>query len=570
MKFTESPLLSLRLPAWRSRFVLVLLWGGFLGLILRSAWLQGVQDEFLQKKGESRYERVIEVSANRGRIVDRHGDVLAMSTPVESIWAVPQAVSLDQEKARQLAKLVEMTPKALREKLGGNRDFVYLKRQVAPSLAAEVMALEITGVNEQREYRRYYPLGEVAAHLTGFAGIDEKGLEGIELAQESRLSGEPGRRKVIRNRRGQIVDDVQAAKAPRHGDDVRLSIDAKLQYLAHSELRRAVSQHKAKAGSVVVLDATSGEVLALANLPVYNPNARGKLSGAQLRNRALTDLFEPGSVLKPFVAAQALAGGKVRAHTRLNTENGRFRIGAATITDTHPEKVMTVAEVVQKSSNIGVAKLALDFQPRDFAAMLTALGFGEAPKVGFPGVAAGVVRPWKRWRPIEQATMAYGHGLSVSLLQIARAYTVFATDGELLAPVLLEKNAREQKRRVFPAGVVAEVRAMLEKAASAEGTGRLAQVPGYRVAGKTGTTHKLENGAYVKKYISSFAGLMPVSEPRLVIAVMIDEPNAGKHYGGEVAAPVFAAIGTGAMRLLGVVPDAPYQVATATAAEGAQ
>lgn len=558
MKFAESPLLSRKVPHWRGRFVLLALLAGFATLVGRAAYLQGVQTDFLRQKGESRYSRVIELPATRGRVVDREGTILAVSTPVKAVWAIPEDASLTPGQLRQLAGLLETDVRELRRRLDSERDFVFLKRQVPPDAAEKVLAMGLPGIHQQREYRRYYPSGEVSAHVLGFTDVDDTGQEGIELALESQLRGTPGSRRVIKDRRGAIVEDVESIRQPRDGSDVALALDAKIQYLAYAAIRQAVADHRAKAAGVIVLDAKTGEVLALANLPAYNPNRRGGFSGAQLRNRALTDVFEPGSTLKPFTAALALDTGKVRADTRIDTAPGRLTIGNSTISDAHPHDILTVAQVIQKSSNVGAAKLALSMPARDMWKMFSTLGFGVPPGLGFPGEARGRLRAPDKWKPIEQATMAYGHGISVSLIQLARAYLAFARDGDILPLSLVRiDGAPAGATTVFSPGTARELRGMLEMAVQPGGTAPKARVPGYRVAGKTGTAHKLDGGRYTDRYVSSFVGFAPVSDPRLVVAVMIDEPSAGKYYGGEVAAPVFSQVMGGALRTLGVRPDTP-------------
>lgn len=556
--FNRNPLLSSVLPQWRSRFVLLLLLVGFVALVARSLFLQGVNNEFLQAKGESRYARVIDMPATRGRVVDRNGDVLAVSTPVKSIWAIPEDVDLKPAQARKLAELLDMDVRDLTRKLATEKDFVYLKRQIAPDVAQRVAAMSLPGIHEQKEYRRYYPGGDVMAHMLGFTGVDDKGQEGIELAFENQLAGKPGSRRVIKDRRGQIVEDVESIRAPQDGKDVQLALDAKIQYLAYASLREALETHKARAGGIVVLDAKTGEILALTNLPTYNPNNRIRLSGAQLRNRALTDTYEPGSTMKPFTAAMALDKGKFRFDTQVQTAPGRMTIGSATISDAHPHGVLTVAQVIQKSSNVGAAKLALSFPPEHMWQMFDDLGFGAPLKLGFPGEVGGRLRPARTWRPIEQATMSYGHGISVSLMQMAHAYLVFAREGDLIPLSLTRVDTPPlHGKTVFGAQTAREVRAMLELAVQPGGTAPKAQIQGYRVAGKTGTAHKLEGGAYANKYVSSFVGLAPASDPRLIVAVMIDEPTGGKHFGGDVAAPVFANVMAGSLRAMGIAPDAP-------------
>ncbi len=558
--FNHNPLLSEKLPVWRARFVLVTLLSAFVALVCRAAWLQGVKTDFLQAKGESRYARVIELPADRGKIVDRHGEVLAVSTPVRSVWAIPDDVSLTPAQSRELARMLGIDASELNRKLASEKEFVYLKRQVPPELADRIAALNLPGIHEQNEFRRFYPTGEVAAHVVGFTDVDDNGQEGIELAFQKDLVGQAGSRRVIKDRRGHIVEDVESIKKPRAGADVVLALDSKIQYLAYSALKQAVAVNKAKAGSAVVIDVKTGEILALVNNPTYNPNNRLRLSGAQLRNRALTDTFEPGSTMKPFTAALALDKGKFRFDTIINCAPGRMTIGSATISDAHPHGALTVAQVIQKSSNIGAAKMALSMPPEEMWQMFDSLGFGSPLKLGFPGEAPGRLRPARIWRPIEQATMSYGHGISVNLMQIAQAYLVFARQGDLIPLSLTRVDTPPlHGKPVFSEQTAREVRAMLESVTQPGGTATLAQVPGYRVGGKTGTAMKIEGGVYANKYVSSFVGLGPISNPRLIVAVMIDEPSGGKHYGGEVAAPVFSEVMAGSLRALGVPPDAPLR-----------
>ncbi|MCL2345924.1 MAG: penicillin-binding protein 2 [Desulfobulbus sp.] len=565
-RYSESPILELALQGWRSRMVGLLLLAALLALIFRAFYLQVIHNDFLQEKGDSRYRRDIEVSASRGKIVDRNGDILAVSTPMQSIWAIPgDARTMTAEQKRQLAKLLEMDGRELDGKIASDKTFVYIRRQIAPETGERIAALKLPGIHQEREYRRFYPAADMTAHLVGFTGVDDKGLEGVELAFQQSLLGRPGNRTVIRDRRGNIVEDVGAMRPPQDGKDIRLALDAKIQYLAYSQLKATVAAHKAKAGGAVVIDARNGEILALVNWPTYNPNNRQNLSGAPLRNRAITDTFEPGSVMKPFIAALALEQGKVTMNTPIDTAPGRMTIGVATISDAHRNGVLTVAEVIQKSSNVGIAKIALGFPPRDMWELFDRLGFGQAPNLGFPGEVGGRLRPWKSWRPIEQATMAYGHGISVSLLQLARAYCTFASDGELLPLSLLRVDDAVPVHgdRIFSPQTVRELRLMLEMAVQPGGTAPQARVAGYRVGGKTGTAYKVEDGAYARKYVASFVGIAPLSDPRLVIAVMIDEPSEAGHYGGDVAGPAFSRIAAGALRILGVPLDAPLQVAAA-------
>ena len=556
--FNHNPLLEKGLPAWRPRVVLLALLCGSCALVARAAWLQGVHDDYLQAKGESRYERVIEIPATRGKIMDRHGTVLAASTPVRSIFALPAEAKLSMAQTRKLAALLDVDARTIQRKLARERGFVYLKRQVAPAVGGGGGGLELPGIEDQREYRRYYPGAEVTSHMLGFTGIDDRGQEGIELAYEDALTGAAGSRRVIKDLRGSIVEDVESIRTPQDGADVTLALDSKIQYLAYNALQEAIETHRAKAGAVVALDARSGEVLAMVNAPTYNPNNRDALSGAQLRNRVVTDTFEPGSVMKPFIAALALEKGKFGVDSVIDTGNGRMRLSNATITDTHANGRMTVAEIIQKSSNVGIVRMAMTFEPSQMWQLFDQLGFGSSMRLGFPGEARGRLRPASAWRPIEQATMAYGHGISASLLQLARAYTVFAREGDLVPVSLTRVNApRLRGTSVFSPQTVREMRAMLELVTQPGGTAPQAHVPGYRVAGKTGTAHKLQNARYTNKYVASFVGFAPASDPRVVIAVMIDEPRNRQYYGGQVAGPVFAKVMGGALRALSVPPDAP-------------
>jgi cell division protein FtsI (penicillin-binding protein 3) len=553
MKSRAHSARNIRLPVWRARFLVLLVTVGFMTLAARALYLQGLNKDFLQARGESRYARTIDAVANRGTITDRNGDPLAISTPVESVWASPQDARLSAAQRAKLARVLEMPVRSLARRLGdGEREFVYLKRQLPPEVAAKVVALNLPGVFLQREYRRYYPAGEVAAHVIGFTSVDDRGQEGIELAYQHWLAGKPGSRRVIKDRLGRIVEDVERMSAPRDGRALALSIDRNVQYLAYRELRNAAVEHQAKAASIVVLDVQSGEVLALANWPSYNPNNRETFHTKRTRNRAVVDLFEPGSTLKPFTAAAAMDAGLLGPGTLIDVESGRLRVGNRTIRDVHNDNdLLTVSQVIQKSSNVGSAKIALSMEPQDLWQVLTTAGFGATPRSGFPGEASGRLRDFDRWKPIEQATVSYGHGISVSLLQLARAYTVFATDGVLSPLTFVRRDASVPGERVISARTAQLVRTMLESVTEPGGTAMQARVTGYRVAGKTGTVHKLVDGTYAPdRYISSFVGLAPTSKPRLVVAVMIDEPGGKKYYGGEVGE-----VTAGALRVLGVPPD---------------
>lgn len=553
----NTPVL-VKLPAWRRRLLLVMVLSGFAVLMGRGVYLQSLNKHFLQEKGDARYSRALTLPAHRGRITDRYGELLAISSPVESVWASPPDVKINAQQTKKLAELLKLIPDVINKKLANSeREFVYLKRRLSPELAGEVMKLEIPGVYLQREYKRYYPAGEVTAHLVGFTGIDDKGQEGFELTMNDKLSGKTGSRRVIKDRAGHIIEDLEAVKVPQDGLDVTLSIDRRIQYLAHRELAKAVALHKAKAGAAIVLDARTGEVLAMANVPTYNPNNPINIQGKS-RNRAITDVFEPGSTLKPMTAAAALESGKYLPETRIQTAPGYMSIGPATIHDAHPHGILTVAEIIQKSSNVGSAKMALSLDRQYMWTMFNQMGFGTKTRIGFPGEASGRLRPYKTWRPIEQATMSYGHGISLTLLQLARAYTVFANDGELKPVSLLKLKEAPVGTQVFSAETAHHIKDMLETVVLPGGTALKAQVLGYRVAGKTGTTHKLGPTGYEKdKYVGSFVGMAPASNPRLIMAVMIDEPSTGQYYGGTVAAPVFSAVMADALRMLAVPQDAP-------------
>ncbi|HEY3326254.1 MAG TPA: penicillin-binding protein 2 [Novimethylophilus sp.] len=546
------------LPTWRRRALLIAVLTCFAVLLGRAIYLQGMRTDFLQQKGDARYSRTLVLSAHRGMMVDRNGEALAISTPVESVWASPPDVTINPDQLKQMAQLLRIKPSEVGTKLeNSEREFIYLKRRMPPEEAARVMQLNVPGVFLQREYRRFYPAGDVAAHLIGFTGMDDKGQEGVELAYEDWLSGKSGSRRVIKDRQGHIIEDQEAVKVPQDGHDLVLAIDRKIQYLAYRELARAVEQHKAKAGAIVVLDSRTGEVLALANQPSYNPNHPVNIAGRS-RNRAIVDIFEPGSTLKPFTAAAVLEAGTYKPDTMIDTGNGTLTIGRATIHDAHAAGVIDVAHVIQKSSNVGAAKMALSLKPQALWSVFNQMGFGSPVHAGFPGEAAGRLRPWQHWQPIEQATMAYGHGISLSLLQLARAYSVFANDGEIKPISLLKVKEAPIGQHVISAQTAREVRGMLELVVQPGGTAPRAQVMGYRVAGKTGTAHKLINGEYASdRYVASFIGMAPASNPRLIIAVMIDEPGNGQYYGGAVAAPVFSAVMSDALRMLAVPQDAP-------------
>jgi len=556
-----------RLPGWRAAVLFGLILLCLLGLVIRAVYLQGIHDEFLQEKGNQRYSRVIEVSAHRGMMTDRNGEPLAVSTPVESVWASPADIQMgdpknariDANQLNRLSQALAMPVNEVRERLADvSRDFVYLKRQLPPEQAGGVTRLNLPGVSLQREYRRYYPAGEEIAQTLGFTGQDDNGQEGLELVLQGQLTGKPGSQRVIKDRRGHIVEDAGSLLPPKPGGNITLSLDLKVQHLAYRELKLAVQQHRAKAGAVVVLDAKSGEVLALANYPSFNPNNRGRANPQAMRNRAVADVFEPGSTMKPFTVATGLEQGKVKPDTLINTENGVFTVGNRKIHDTHAFPVLTVAQVIQHSSNVGAAKIALSLEPKVLWQSFSDAGFGSHTGSRFPGEAVGLLRAADNWKPIEQANMAFGNGIAVNLLQLTRAYTVFTNDGEIKPVSLLKLDTPAIGHRVFSSKTAAEMRVMLESVVLPGGTATQARVAGYRVAGKTGTAHKVDGRHYVNRYVASFVGFAPASNPRLIVAVMIDEPT-GEYYGGLVAAPVFSLVMNETLHLLNVPNDAPME-----------
>ncbi|MES2880287.1 MAG: penicillin-binding protein 2 [Pseudomonadota bacterium] len=558
--YTSSPLLASRTPVWRSKFIVAAIALGFVGLATRAAYIQVIANDFFQKQGEVRFARTLELPSNRGRILDRNGLILASSVPAPSIWAIPEDVEHDQSQLKQLAKLLEMPLAELTKKLEDeDKTFVWLKRQVDQSVAQEIMAMGLKGIYQRKEYKRQYPEGEAAAHVVGFTNVEDKGQEGIELAFNKDLIGHNGSRRVIKNRLGQVVEDIGEQIAPVDGPELQLSVDSKVQFFAYQKLRDAVLVNKAKAGSVVVLDAVTGEVLALANYPSYSPSKRQNLSGAQLRNRALTDTFEPGSVMKPFTVGLALETGRVTPQTLIDTGPGKYTLTGATISDSHPNGVLTVEGVIQKSSNIGTTKIAMQMPAREMWELFSSAGFGQKPQISFPGAVSGKLRPYKTWRPIEQATMSYGYGLSASLFQMVRSYTVFSNDGKIIPATMLKSSAPAVGVQVLSARTAGQIRKMLQLAAGPGGTGQKAQTIGYSVGGKSGTAYKQVGKGYGstgnRKYRGWFVGMAPIEKPRIIIGVMIDEPSAGQYYGGAVAAPVFSEVAQQTLRMMGVQPD---------------
>ncbi len=557
VRYTSSPLLASKTPVWRSKFIVAAIALAFAGLASRAAYVQVFGNDFFQRQGEVRFARTLELPASRGRILDRNGLILASSVPAPSIWAIPEDVDATPTQLAALAALLEMPLADLNRKLANeDKSFVWIKRQVDDLVAQKINTLGIKGLYQRKEYKRQYPEGETAAHVVGFTNVEDRGQEGIELNFNKELSGRVGSRRVIKDRLGRVVEDVREQVPPQDGKDIQLSVDSKVQFVAYQKLRDAVMRHKAKAGSVVVLDTVTGEVLALANYPSYEPNKRQNLTGEQLRNRALTDTFEPGSTMKPITVAIALEAGRITPRTVIETAPGRFNIGGFTISDTHNYGALTVEGVIQKSSNVGALKIAQKMKPHEMWDAYTALGYGQKPLIQFPGAVTGRLRPWKTWRPVEQATMSYGYGLSASLFQMAHSYTSFAHDGQIIPVTMLKSSEPAVGVKVFSADNARAVRRMLQMAAAPGGTAPLAQTVGYSVGGKSGTAHKQIGKGYASnKYRAWFTGMAPIESPRIIVAVMIDEPTDGKYFGGLAAAPVFSEVVQQTLRMMGVQPD---------------
>jgi cell division protein FtsI (penicillin-binding protein 3) len=567
LPFFDNPVLRGQLPMWRARLVLILVFIGFAALAGRALFLQGISTHFLQQQGERRYERTLVLTATRGKILDRNGVVLASSVPARAIWAIPDDIKqADARQIKTLAGLLEIPEADLRHRLNDDRNFVYLKHQVPMDVADKIKELKIPGVHQQPESMRYYPEGDVTAHIVGFDNVDDQGQEGVELTFNKQLSGRDGSRRVIKDRLGRVIEDVQAVNPPVNGRDLTLSIDTRIQYLVYKALQDAMARHQARAASGVVVDAKTGEILAMASLPTYDPNHRETLPMDALRNRTVTDTFEPGSIMKPFTAALALDLGRITTSTMFATGNGRFQYQGNTITDVERggNGTIDVADVLRFSSNIGMTLISEKLEPHEMWDCFTALGLGQAPQIGFPGAAPGRLRPWARWRLIEKATMAYGYGLSVSLLQAAHAYTVFARDGDMVSLSLVKRDSAPTSVRVYSSRTAALIRKMLEAAAGPGGS--KISVPGYRVAGKSGTARMIVNGRYsTQSYRSSFVGFAPVSDPRVIVAVSVEDPKVGGYYGAVVSGPVFARVLGGTLRMLGVQPDAPLDSTVAMA-----
>ncbi len=547
---------------WRLHLVATIIAILFAMLVWRVLSLQVLEMDrgyaFLQDQGEARYVRTVEIPAYRGIITDRRGEPLAVSTPVISIWGDPQKL-MGSDRLQVLAEALGVEHASLRERVQryANKEFMYLRRQMSPADARAVLRLKISGVAGQREYQRYYPAGEVAAHLVGFTDVDDRGIEGMELAYDEWLRGTPGSKQVIKDLYGGVVRDIGELRAASAGHDLKLSIDMRLQYLAHRELQRAIALSGARAGSVVTMDSRTGEVLAMVNHPTYNPNERRGLEPGQTRNRALTDVFEPGSTMKPLTLVAALESGQFSPDTLVDTSPGRVRVGSKVLFDPVNYGEISVARVLEKSSQVGIVKIALQLNEQAVWGTFNRFGLGENPGTGFPGESAGVLPYRDQWRPIERVTLAYGYGLAVSPLQLARAYAVIASGGRLLSPSLLYIEDRPVVApQVLEPRIARQVLEVLHGVTSDEGTARRARVAGYTVAGKTGTAHKVSGNGYAEdKYLAFFAGIAPATKPRLVTIVVIDEPQGDQYYGGEIAAPVFSRITAGALRLLNVVPD---------------
>ncbi len=542
----------------RRRIVLIAMFVAMASLLVRAVYLQHYERDFLQHEGELRHHRVMTIPAYRGTITDRHGAILAVSTPVDSVWLEPKRAVQAVDQIAALAKMLGVDERSVYRRLMTHSDksFLYLKRHVPPELAKRVMDLKLPGVHLHREYHRYYPMSEVTSHLLGFTDIDDKGQEGLELTFNSWLKGVPGEKHVIKDRLGRIVKDVRENLAPNPGQDLRLSLDGRIQYLAYRELKAAINRQGARSGSIVVLDPHQGKVLAMVNQPSFNPNNRSSLRTPHIRNRAVTDLFEPGSTIKPFTVAAAIENGWFSTETMIDTSPGWYMVRGHTIQDEHNYGKINLSRVIVKSSNVGAAKIALAIPPEQLWDTYRKVGFGENTGSGFPGEAAGMLSDFGGWNKIERATLAFGYGLSVTPLQLAQAYAVLANDGYKTSISYLDSGEPQDKQRVMSGETCRKIREMLERVVSNEGTAKLAKVEGYRVAGKTGTVHKTVAGGYAKdRYVSVFAGMAPVSRPRLVMVVMIDEPSKGEYFGGVVAAPVFAKVMAGALRLLDIPPD---------------
>jgi len=572
MPFFNNPMLKVPYPLWRGRLVLSLIGVAFLALVARAIYLQGFTTEFLQQQGEKRYEVTQPLYASRGKILDRNGVVLAASIPARAIGFTPKhAQELSPERLKKLAELLDMPEADLKTKIDPEKKtFIYLKRQVPIEVAQQIQKMRVPGVSLHRDNRRYYPEGEVAGNIVGLNTLDDHGQEGVELAFNDQLAGKGGSRRILRDRMGRQIDDVKDIDFAVDGRDIQLSIDTRIQYQVYRALQEAMVTNKAKGAAAVVIDIKSGEILALGNMPTYDPNKRETFRSGNMRNQALTDTFEPGSIMKPFTVALALELNRITPSTQFRTGNGKFTYQGSTISDVSANGTLDPAGILLKSSNIGMTLISEKLESREMWTRFNELGLGQMPQTGFPGEVPGRLRPWERWRLIEKATMSYGYGLSVSLLQMARAYSVFARDGDMVSLSLIKRDQPPTTTQIYPPEVAKRVRLWLEAAAGPEGA-KAAQVQGYRVAGKSGTARKIVDRKYsTSRYRGSFVGFAPVSDPRIVVAVTIDEPSSGVYYGGRVAAPVYASIVGSTLRIMGVQPDAPFASTVATTQGGAR
>lgn len=551
---------ALEISQKRSHMVLGALVGIFVVCFLRTGYLQCFNTEFLQKQGEVRYAKTLEIAAGRGQIYDRNGVVLAASLPARSIWATTNLVTATPQQISQLSDLLGVSERTLQKRLSRKDAFVNLARQVDMDVVRQVQAMHLEGLTYSPDVKRHYPGGEVSAHIVGFNNREDHGQEGVELANDKTLTGQNGARRVIRDRLGHVIEEMWTQE-PVPGQDLHLSIDSRIQYIAYSAVRNAVEKHQAKAGAVVVADSITGEILALVSWPGFDPNDRSTFAFEKIRNRVVTDTYEPGSIMKPFAIAKALDMGIVRPDSLIQTSPGSIRVADRKISDTKDFGLLTVSQVIAKSSNVGTVKIAMQIPAQTLWETYSRLGFGQAPQVGFPGAVAGRLRPAKTWGPVEQATISYGYGLSTSLMQIAQAYTVFARNGDVIPLTLMKQDHPAVGEQIYRPEVARQMRAMMMTTVHRGGTASRLKVTGYTVAGKTGTVYKVKNGEYVKDYVASFVGVAPATQPRLVVAVMIDEPKDSGHVGGVVAAPVFGEVVEAALRTMLVNPDDPMMVA---------
>ena len=547
---------SMPAHAPRLHVVLVVLTLMASALVARAIDLQLLNTEFYQRQGDARHVRTVPIDVVRGAILDRNGEPLAISTPVDSVWANPQEVLKEPKRIPELAEVLGLSAEELQRKLGqrASRDFVYLRRHVLPEKAAEVTSLDIPGVSLGREYRRFYPAGEAASHVLGITDIDDRGQEGLELAFNDWLSGEPGEKRVVKDRWGRIIEDIELVRESEPGRDLNTSLDRRLQYLAYRELKQAVSRHRAESGSVVVLEVDTGEILAMVNQPAFNPNERSRPRDGSMRNRAVTDVIEPGSVIKPFSLAAALESGRFYPHSKIDTSPGYIQLDTYTIKDHHNYGVLDLTGILTKSSNVGVSKIALSLEPKHLWHMYERFGFGNVTGSGFPGESAGILPMYDRWREADHAAVSYGYGLSTTPLQLAQAYSVIASEGRIRPPTFVH-GAQSTDSAVLDPALARQVIQMMETVTAEEGTGTRAALRNYRVAGKTGTSRKIVGDGYADRYIATFAGFAPVSDPQIVVVALINDPDTEAYYGGEVAAPLFRNVMEAALRIMNVAPD---------------